>query len=329
MVDFAVSKVRHRMFGFKDKNTAQAWEMEARAALMRGLPLPPGPLELAPVLAKPKGVTIMDHFREVRPLQWRGCKAADKQARTAELFIEWVGKDTPVSQALTGENINAYVSALQAKGISGSTINRRLAGVSVLLKHALNLSRIDKRPLLPTQKANAGRIRWFTRKETEAIFRTLEDWGEGKWKEYFQFLLDTGCRPGEAVRLSWQDFASDFSKVTFYETKNGVVRTLPLTGRVKAFLSESGGGKGPFAWVTAHSLRTLWERLRAHYAWLGDDAVVYSFRHTCASWLVQNGVDLLKVKTWMGHTSLTTTMIYSHLAPKHLEDMAGVLEGVT
>jgi site-specific recombinase XerD len=52
----------------------------------------------------------------------------------------------------------------------------------------------------------------------------------------------------------------------------------------------------------------------------------YITRHTCASRLVQNGADLAIVKQWMGHTSITTTMRYAHLAPKHVEAAVQYLE---
>lgn len=52
---------------------------------------------------------------------------------------------------------------------------------------------------------------------------------------------------------------------------------------------------------------------------------VHTCRHTCASRLVQGGVDIRRVKDWMGHTTIQTTMIYAHLAPKNLFVGADVL----
>jgi site-specific recombinase XerD len=70
----------------------------------------------------------------------------------------------------------------------------------------------------------------------------------------------------------------------------------------------------------------LWRNVRAHLPTL-EDTVVYTARHTCASWQVQRGIDLMRVKEWMGHTSFQTTLGYSHLSPKHLMDNLSVLEG--
>jgi hypothetical protein len=62
---------------------------------------------------------------------------------------------------------------------------------------------------------------------------------------------------------------------------------------------------------------------------LGDafkDVVLHTFRHTCASRLVQAGVDIVRVQKWLGHKDIKTTMIYAKLAPGDLDVAANVLE---
>ena len=50
-----------------------------------------------------------------------------------------------------------------------------------------------------------------------------------------------------------------------------------------------------------------------------DLTKLHTLRHTFASQLVMNGVDLPTVKKLMGHANIDTTMIYSHLADEHVE----------
>jgi len=53
---------------------------------------------------------------------------------------------------------------------------------------------------------------------------------------------------------------------------------------------------------------------------LGDDITIHALRHTFASHLVMKGVDLATVKKLMGHSDIDTTMIYSHLTEKHVDE---------
>ena len=55
--------------------------------------------------------------------------------------------------------------------------------------------------------------------------------------------------------------------------------------------------------------------------------VFYSLRHTFASWLVMVGTPLFTVSKLLGHSDITMTMRYSHLAPDHLRQAARCLEG--
>ena len=73
--------------------------------------------------------------------------------------------------------------------------------------------------------------------------------------------------------------------------------------------------------------RAIWNlaKERCH---LGSDAdvVPHILRHTCASRLVQGGIDIRRVQMWLGHQTLHVTMRYAHLAANDLDACVNVLE---
>ena len=64
---------------------------------------------------------------------------------------------------------------------------------------------------------------------------------------------------------------------------------------------------------------------------LADDGAVvpHVLRHTCASRLVQGGIDIRRVQMWLGHQTLQMTMRYVHLATHDLDSCLAVIEHAT
>ena len=317
--DFMVAGVRYREFSFPSKIEADTWEANARLALAKGQPLPSGPQS-----SRTSSITLGELVRLAQKNHWsRGFKSAAKLVRNAELYAEYHGTKVLAADGLSSSAVADYVEHLKDTERSGSTINRQLSSVSILVKQAIDLEVLRKPPKLPWQKEGEGRLRHFTRPETDQIFDKLRQWSKQDDLDLFTFLVDTGARVGEALGLQMRDVrrGPDGSSATFLDTKNGKNRTVPLTGRALAAVERKGG----FAHLNRWGIRSTWDRLRTALPWLGT-ATIHTFRHTCASWLVQAGFDLYRVQIWMGHKSQVTTMRYAHLSPDHLKGMVNVLE---
>lgn len=329
MADFTLAGIRYREFGFPTQSEADAWELEARAARMRGQPVPPP----GHVVEQRKAeFSIGDLVRHVAKVRWSSRKSGATLSLSAELFSRFCGDDKPAAECLTTAKVDEYVASLQGQK-AGATINRRLAAVSTLSKYAVALGVITQAPLLSRQSESRGRLRYFSDEEEGRILKTLQHWGQADERDLFIFLCDTGARLGEALKLEWGGLHPNGRAVTLWDTKDaterGNFRTIIMTDRVQrvvfarkaAYPTEAG----PFTMISKRRLRTTWSRLREHLKFL-DDAVIHTYRHTCASRLVMAGLDLARVQKWMGHESIQTTLRYAKLAPEAMEDVVAVLE---
>lgn len=224
--------------------------------------------------------------------------------------------------------IDEIVSKLRQKGNRNSTINRKLAILFKLLRKAHAMGVITKLPVYLRLKENNARVRFLTHEEEDALFSAMEARSPDHHRLCI-FLIDSGARVGEALNIKWQDINS--GSVTFWITKSGKSRTVPLTGRAKeALLAAKGKNRfGPFSMIDYQRFLYDWRAARKAIGLDRDLQVVpHILRHTCASRLVQAGIDLRRVQTFLGHQTIQMTLRYAHLATADLDQCALALERI-
>jgi integrase len=238
-----------------------------------------------------------------------------------------------LNEILLGERFSAFdqsvlddlIGKLRERGNSNATINRKMAALSKLLRKAYKMGDVHSLPEFRRQKERAGRIRFLEYDEEDRLFGAIKARCEDSYRLSI-FLVDSGCRLGEALGLIWNDIQEH--RVSFWITKSGRSRTIPLTERAEnAIRVDAKGIKGPFSMLTAVRFRTIWNEVKAEVG-LGEDTQVvpHILRHTCASRLVQGGIDIRRVQMWLGHQTLQMTMRYAHLATNDLDSCVNVLD---
>lgn len=216
------------------------------------------------------------------------------------------------------------------KGNKNSTINRKFASLSkILRKHQKNggLATLPDFGKLPERN---GRIRYLTHHEEQSLLERLET-EDHNYAQLSRFLAETGARIGEALQLNWVDIVAN--NVTFWETKSYRPRTIPLSLRAQDVIAQQrkslAGKPGPFQNVAYARFRKGWNIAKDKTEMRNDRQVVpHVLRHTCASRLAQSGVDIKRIQEFLGHRTLSMTLRYAHLSPKHLDVCADALNNL-
>ncbi len=223
------------------------------------------------------------------------------------------------------DTLDFLIGRLRENGNSNATINRKLAALRKLLRKAYKMGDIHSLPEFRRQKERQGRIRFLDRAEEALLFSKVRDRSEDCWRLSI-FLVDTGARLGEALKVRWPDIDSE--RVTFWVTKSGRSRSVPLTRRATEVVAvRPSRSKGPFSHIQPHRYRAVWNDAKAEMGLVDDkDLVPHILRHTCASRLVKGGIDIRRVQMWLGHQTLAMTMRYAHLATFDLDSCVAVLE---
>ncbi|OVE75058.1 integrase [archaeon D22] len=270
---------------------------------------------------------LLDAIEETYSAKWtHGKDSVRSYKRACNLSV--IISNIKLSQ-ITEKTVRHLTKTLESRGNSNATVNRYLASLKTILKHM-------KQPtdFISLRKERKGRIRVLSEEE-ETLVTYLLRRDHGGRRAYFpevgdlvEVLLDSGCRLSEALNLHYQDIDFNTGLISIWVNKGDRPRSIPMTRRVRAILEarQESDTEKPFT-VKAHQVSTAWNWARKEMGLAEDpEFIPHSLRHTCASRMVNAGVDLYVVKEVLGHASIQVTERYAHLAPHKLADALAALE---
>lgn len=276
--------VVRRTLGTGDKQEAAKRERDLLRRLESGEPL---------VVAE---YTIQQAAEDVMAEHYTGRKYAAIVRYAYGQIVEHFGAETPL-RMVSASSISNWIKELDARGDSPGTINRKVAAVQRMMRHAISQQRLHELPRFPVKRPEPrGRMRVVTREEESALIAYFMDTQQPVMADLIVVLVDTGARLSEALKLTHRDVSSLNGLVTFVDTKNGSTRSVPMTKRVSVALARWVVNGGPaFAGITHGSIAHRWKAaLKA--CGLDKEVNRHALRHTCASRLLAEGVDLYTIK---------------------------------
>jgi len=212
--------------------------------------------------------------------------------------------------------------------VTPKTVNFELGVLRTFFYHARMFGFIKTNPVTQVKHVRTSRKppRFFSKGEIQKIFDACEE----DERAIFATLLYTGMRRGELRHLEWDDFDFEHGMISirvkdYWEPKGGRSREIPIHEKLLPILKQHHESNGANRWVfskpNGEQIDHLWRRFQRILKKAGlDGETVHTFRHTFASHLVMAGVDLPTIQKLMGHSNISTTMIYAHLAPDHLRN---------
>jgi integrase len=139
------------------------------------------------------------------------------------------------------------------------------------------------------------------------------------------FLVNTGCRKGEAIAAewSWMDLDAGMVRIPvneYWQPKNNRPREVPMADAVRALLT--GPKRHPTRVFTMKQGKPLKQFPERQYAKVRDLAGLtggpHQLRHTFASHFLASVPDLFLLSNVLGHSHKSTTELYAHMLPDHL-----------
>lgn len=265
-----------------------------------------------------------------RPVE-PGTLHRDQYRRDLHLLPRWA--DVALID-ITRHDVKAWAATL-GKTLAPASVQRIVYMLSASLNAAIDAEIITANPAFRIRiaRGQTSSERYLTHDEFD---RLLEQMDTPYDRALASVLAGTGLRWGEAAGLQlhridfetgmlrvaevWDD---DQARLKPYP-KSGKIRNVPAPDWVMELLEDlvttstiTGGLL--FARSTGRPIaasnwrRRVWtEALTSAQV---EPARVHDLRHTCASWLIQDGWSLAEVGQHLGHASAQTTQIYAHLLP--------------
>jgi len=230
----------------------------------------------------------------------------------------------------------------RARGVVPATVNRDLTILKHMLKMAVkwDLSTTNPAASVAPFPVQEGRLRYLAEDEIPSLLDACKDQITSPWLYPLVVLaLNTAARQGELLELRYEDIDLERGLIYFGRTKNRRLKTIPMNQTVRGaidWLIKHRYGDYMFMWPWSDRVgrTTVYDAFKKACR----DAEIEKFRfhdlrHTAASYLVMNGVDLATVKELLGHREIEMTLRYSHLAPAHkakaVEKLGEALEKIT
>jgi site-specific recombinase XerD len=189
--------------------------------------------------------------------------------------------------------------------------------------HAISLSRPKREARLPIVLSH------------EELHRLLGALGNLKHLLIVMISYSAGLRVSEVVRLRTEDVDRDRRMIHVRGGKGGKDRYTVLADTTLPFLDAYHSAGNTAGWLfpggrseahlTARSVQKVVERA-ARKAGIGKRVTPHVLRHSFATHLLENGTDIRFIQELLGHASLRTTEIYTHVSSRDLQRIRSPLD---
>lgn len=231
---------------------------------------------------------------------------------------------------LDKKQIVKYLGGLMEKGLSSTTGHTLINALNYYYRLVENNLNIELK--LPRPKKEKKLRVIFTPEECAAIFTTIDN---PKHKLALMIAYGAGLRVGEVVTLKWGDILLAEQKIHVKNGKGKKDRMVMLPYSVLVLLENyralHPGNDFVFGgqFAGAHYSKGSVQKVMAaalEKSGLSKKGSVHNLRHSFATHLIEAGTDIRYIQELLGHSSIKTTMIYTHVTNKAINRIQSPLD---
>ena len=252
-------------------------------------------------------------------------------------FKEYLDKESLKIDGLKRYEFRGFLADLNNKKLNSNTINRILAAVKGFIKYKIRYKYRDSAGILEveSQKTSKYLPTFLFDEEIEDLLNfECKSKNDYRDRAIFGLIISTGIRLSELISLNISHFSNNNyelrimgkgnkERIVLYGNKCKIyldeylkIRKdfSPKENEVALFLNKSG------IRISDRGVRFILKKRTDQIA-MKKKISPHSLRHSFATLMIKNGADIRTVQILLGHSSLSTTQIYTHLGIDELKDI--------
>jgi site-specific recombinase XerD len=278
------------------------------------------------------------------------------QAYSADLrdFRKWLKADVAIGDVTSVQLKNYLEDMVGERKLAVATVRRRFACLQAFFRRAANNEQCadplaNWHPLLPRRKRLP---RTLSRSEAAFLLKArgtdlkLAGEGEHVFTTIIRLMVVTGMRVGELCKLGLDDLSPDCAVVRIHgkgaRERVAYITDASLRQDLQQTVQQRRKSQASISalFVNRHGARMRPQSVRSKLRQLAKEAGLsrpvtpHMLRHTAATLLIETGVDIRFVQRLLGHSSIATTEIYTHVSDQALRttleraDVLGTLTAI-
>src|SRR5271170_6229086 len=284
--------------------------------------------------------TFLDYLRVER-----GSAKLTIAAYSSDLaqFADFLEKRHQLLRGARREDVREYIQELFSNHLDGRSVGRKLSAIRHLYRHLLLDGKIDKDPTLNIDLPKQWKVlpKALTRDEVGMMLAETKPGNETarsqalalRNRAMLELLYAGGVRVSEVADARLEDLKLDMGYI-LVRGKGDKERLVPLGVPAQQALQQYlkcgreviiRATTSPLLFLGAGGRRLtrqrVWQLVGKASLASGRHASPHMLRHSCATHMVENGADLRTVQTILGHSDISTTQIYTHVALDRLKSV--------
>ncbi|MEE9190630.1 MAG: tyrosine recombinase XerC [Candidatus Neomarinimicrobiota bacterium] len=282
--------------------------------------------------------TFIDYMSAVRDVSHHTIIAYEHDIRRFMGFMRsYYDHDVISLKEIDKDTIRHFLGSEFEKGYSAKTVARRLATLKSLFKYLVREGWTITNPALIVKSPKTPKPlpKFFSEKVMDMLMDApaIDSLIGIRDRAILELFYSTGMRLGELIALNIGDINS-YDQVIRVYGKGQKERMIPFGNRARKYLEKylkrrgigfiSGDINEP-VFVNSKGRRlhpsTVQRRIRKYIKAIsaGTHMGPHTIRHSFATHLMDHGADIRAVKDLLGHSSLSSTQVYTHVQPERMK----------